>query len=131
LLYDAYPDERFVGQISSIGEVVDPNTRKVKVRITLTNPGNKLHPGMFGTANFFEGPWKVVSVPTTAVVREGDGTMMAWVTTDHHDFTKRKVKIGMQVGDRYQIIEGLKAGDQVVAKGGIFLSNMAQAQPTD
>jgi hypothetical protein len=131
LEYDAYPGEQFAGRISSIGEVIDPNTRKVKVRITLTNLGGKLHPGMFGEAHFSEGPWKVVSVPTTAVVREGDGTLTAWVTTDHQHFVKREIKIGIQVDDRYQIIDGLKPGDQVVAKGGIFLSNMAQAQPTD
>jgi multidrug efflux pump subunit AcrA (membrane-fusion protein) len=131
LQYDAYPGEQFTGWISSVGDVVDPITRKVKVRITLSNPGGKLHPGMFGTAYFYEGPWKVVEVPTTAVIREGDGTMTVWVTTDGRDFAKRKVKVGMQVDDRYQIIDGLRPGERVVAKGGIFLSNMAQAQPTD
>jgi len=131
LAYDAYPGEHFVGWISSIGEVVDPNTRKVKVRITLANPGGKLHPGMFGTAHFSEGPWKVIEVPTTAVVREGDGTMTVWVTNDGYDFVKRKVKVGMQVDDRYQIVDGLKPGERIVSLGGIFLSNMAQAQPTD
>lgn len=131
LEYNAYPGEQFVGRIASIGDVIDPNTRKVKVRITLTNPGGKLHPGMFGEAYFSEGPWKVVAIPTTAVVREGDGTLTVWVTTDHQHFLKTRVKIGMQANDRYQIIEGLLPGEQIVANGGIFLSNMAQAQPTD
>jgi cobalt-zinc-cadmium efflux system membrane fusion protein len=131
LEYDAYPCKQFVGRIASIGEVIDPTTRKVKVRINLTNPDGELHPGMFGKAYFFEGPWKVVAIPTTAVVREGDGTMTVWVTTDHLHFEKTKVKIGMQANDVYQIIEGLQPGEQIVARGGIFLSNMAQAPPTD
>jgi len=131
LTYDAYPDERFEGRISSMGEVVDPSTRKVRVRITLTNPEGKLHPGMFGTAYFYEGPWKVVEVPTTAVVREGDGTMTVWVTPDGHDFMKRNVSVGMQVDNHYQILSGLRPGEHIVAMGGIFLSNMAQTQPSD
>lgn len=131
LTYDAYPGEQFLGRISSVGEVIDPVTRKVIVRITLANPGGKLHPGMFGTARFFVGPWRVVSVPTTAVVIQGDGAMTVWVTPDGYHFYKRFVKIGIQEGDRYQILDGLQPGEHLVVMGGIFLSNMAQAQPSD
>jgi multidrug efflux pump subunit AcrA (membrane-fusion protein) len=131
LEYSAYPGEKFFGIILSIGEVIDPNTRKVKVRITIINPEGKLHPGMFGSAVFFEGQLKVVAIPSTSVVREDNGTMSVWTTTDYHHFIKRVVKIGQQIDGFYQIIEGIRPEELVVARGGIFLSNMTQEQPTD
>jgi cobalt-zinc-cadmium efflux system membrane fusion protein len=132
LEYVTYPGEKFTGQLASIGQAIDPGTRKVKVRITLANPGDKLHTAMFGTAHFTGASQKAITVPTAAVIREGDGTLSAWVTTDHHHFTRRTVTIGLQDDGIYQIADGLALGDQVVISGGIFLSNMLQAsEPTD
>jgi multidrug efflux pump subunit AcrA (membrane-fusion protein) len=131
LEYNAYPGEQFSGIISSTGEVVDPNTRKVKVRITLINSQGKLHPGMFGTADFSEGQLKITAIPTTSVVREDNGTLSVWTTTDYHHFIKRIVRIGQQSDDLYQVIEGVRPGELVVSKGGVYLSNMTQEQPTD
>ena len=71
------------------------------------------------------------AVPVTSVVREGDGMMTAWVTTDRHRLSQRVVKIGLQQDGRYQILEGLHPGELVVTEGGVFLSNMLQAPPSD
>jgi membrane fusion protein, heavy metal efflux system len=57
-------------------------------------------------------------------VREGDGTMTVWVTTDRRRFTRRTVKIGLQRDDYRQILEGVRAGELVATEGAIFLSNM-------
>jgi multidrug efflux pump subunit AcrA (membrane-fusion protein) len=128
--YVTYPGEKFIGQLASIGQAIDPNTRKVKVRIVLSNPADKLHAAMFGTAHFTGTSQKAVTVPTTAVVREGDGTMSTWVTTDGQHFHRNTVQIGMQDDGVYQITDGLELGDHVVTSGGIFLSNMLQASET-
>jgi cobalt-zinc-cadmium efflux system membrane fusion protein len=65
------------------------------------------------------------------VVREADGTMTAWVTTDRHRFVQRIIKTGLRKDDRVQILEGLQRGELVVADGAVFLSNMLEAPPTD
>jgi len=129
--YVSYPGENFLGHVSQIGDVIDPNTRKVKVRIALANANNKLHAAMFGTVQFTESPRKAVTIPVTAVVREGDGTLTAWATTDGCHFEQRIVTIGVQDSNRYQIISGLKPGEIVVSMGGVFLSNMLSAPPED
>ncbi len=129
--YDAYQGEHFSGVISSVGEVVDPVTRKEKVRISIINPDGKLRPGMFGTAHFLNGSMKVVAVPSTSVIREDNGAMSVWVTSDYRHFKMRQVRIGQQSNNDDQILDGLKPGELVVAKGGIFLSNMNQVDPTD
>jgi membrane fusion protein, heavy metal efflux system len=64
-------------------------------------------------------------------VREPDGTMAAWVTTDRHKFTERIIKIGLRKDDHVQILEGLQRGELVVSDGAVFLSNMLEAPPSD
>jgi cobalt-zinc-cadmium efflux system membrane fusion protein len=72
-----------------------------------------------------------MAIPADGVVREGDGTMTAWVTKDRHHFSQRVIKTGLREDDRVQILEGLKRGELVVTDGAIFLSNMLQAPPSD
>jgi cobalt-zinc-cadmium efflux system membrane fusion protein len=76
-------------------------------------------------------PAESVAIPMAGVVREGDGTMTAWVTTDRRRFVERIVKLGLQRDDRYQVLEGLQRGELVVADGAVFLSNMLHAPPAD
>jgi cobalt-zinc-cadmium efflux system membrane fusion protein len=70
-------------------------------------------------------PFQAIAVPTTAIVREGDGSMAVWVTTDRKTFDKRLVKTGLQQNDMTQILEGLQPGQLVVTEGGVFVSNKA------
>jgi cobalt-zinc-cadmium efflux system membrane fusion protein len=131
LTCDAYPNQQITGRVAAIGDVIDPATRTLKVRIEFTNPGNRLRAGMFGTAHFSGMVEDQVTIPATGAVREGDGTITVWVTPDRHNFLQRKVSLGMQHEDRYQVLDGLKPGELVVGEGGVFLSNMTQAQPAD
>jgi cobalt-zinc-cadmium efflux system membrane fusion protein len=64
-------------------------------------------------------------------VRNGDGTMAAWVTTDRHRFSQRIIKVGLQRDGRYQVLEGLQRGELAVTDGAVFLSNILYAPPTD
>ena len=70
-------------------------------------------------------------MPLAAVVRNGDGTMNAWVTTDHKRFVQRPVKVGLQHAGNYQILEGLKPGEQAVTEGAVFLANILFGPPAD
>jgi membrane fusion protein, heavy metal efflux system len=127
----AFPDKVFEGRVSTIGSMVDPNTRRVLVRSEVADPRHELRAGMF--ANFVirtADPMRSPGVPLNGVVREGDGTMTVWVTTDRRRFTKRTVEIGLERNGYRQILEGLQLGELVAADGAIFLSNMlATARP--
>ncbi len=76
-------------------------------------------------------PVKATAIPANGVVREGDGTQTAWVTTDRAHFTQRVVKIGLQENGMDQVLDGLKPGELVVTDGAIFLDNMLQAPVDD
>jgi len=128
----AYPDHVFKGKVSKIYEMVDPNTHRVTIRSDITDPQNELRSGML--ANFVirvQGPADGTAIPANGVVREPDGTMVAWVTTDWHHFVQRIIKTGLRRDDRVQILEGLQRGELVVTDGAVFLSNMLEAPPTD
>ena len=128
----AYDGRVFKGKVSKIYEAVDPNTHRVTIRSEIADPTNELRPGML--ANFVirvDGPVEGTAIPANGVVREPDGTMGAWVTTDRRTFTERVIKIGLRNDGRVQILDGLQRGELVVSDGAVFLSNMLQAPPSD
>ena len=128
----AYPNRVFAGKVSKIYAAVDPNTHRVTIRSEITDPKDNLRPGML--ANFVirvDGPVEAISIPANGIVREPDGTMTAWITTDRHRFTQRVITVGLRQDGRVQILEGLKPGELVVSDGAVFLSNMLQAVPSD
>jgi cobalt-zinc-cadmium efflux system membrane fusion protein len=57
--------------------------------------------------------------------------MTAWVTADHHRFSQRILKLGLQDGGWYQVLQGVDHGELVVADGAVFLNNMLNAPPTE
>jgi len=128
----AYPDQVFRGKVSKIYASVDPGTHRATIRSEIRDPRNDLRAGML--ANFIirvGNPVESVAIPANGVVREGDGTMTAWVTTDRHHFSQRVIKTGLRQDGQVQILEGLQRGELVVSDGAVFLSNMLEAPPTD
>ena len=128
----AYPGRVFNGKVSKIYATVDPNTHRVTIRSEIADPKDELRPGML--ANFVirvHEPVEAIAIPANGVVREADGTMTAWVTTDRRHFVQRIIKIGLRNDDRVQVLDGLHGGELVVTDDAVFLSNMLQAPPTD
>jgi membrane fusion protein, heavy metal efflux system len=121
----AFPDRVYDGKVTTIGAMVDPNTRRVLVRSEINDPQHELRSGMFGNFVISIGaPVASAAVPLSGVVREGDGTQTVWVTADRRRFTRRTVKIGDQRDGYRQILEGLQVGELVATDGAVFLSNM-------
>jgi membrane fusion protein, heavy metal efflux system len=128
----AYPDRWYTGRVSRVYSTIDANTHRLTVRARVDDPKGELRPGMLATAVIRSGePVESLAVPATAVVREGDGSMITWVTTDQRHFTERSLTLGLQRDGRYQVLSGLKAKELVVTEGGVFLSNMLEAPPSD
>ena len=120
----AYPNEVFRGRVTTLGLNIDPNSHRQLVRSVIDDPQHKLRAGMLASFTIETEPPKLsVSVPLDAIVREGDGTMTVWVTTDGRKFDRRTVTIGMEQDGWRQILSGLAAGEKVASTGAIFLSN--------
>jgi cobalt-zinc-cadmium efflux system membrane fusion protein len=128
----AYTNRVFRATVSKIYPAVDPNTHRETVRAEIEDPNDELRPGML--ANFVirvKGPTTGIAIPAAGVVREPDGTMTAWVTTDRRHFQQRVVRTGLRRDDRVQILDGMRAGELAVTDGAIFLSNILAAPPTE
>ena len=121
----AYPDTVFHGHVTTVGSMIDPTTHRQLVRSEIADPQHLLRSGMFASFVIRMGdPAQSPAVPVEGVVREGDGTMTVWVTTDRRRFVKRTVRVGIQQqGGWSQILEGLVPGELVVTDGAVFLSN--------
>jgi cobalt-zinc-cadmium efflux system membrane fusion protein len=127
----AYPNRVFRAKVSKVYAMVDPNTHRGTIRSEIEDPKDELRPGML--ANFVirvDGSAAGIAIPANGVVREPDGTMTAWVTTDRHRFEQRTIKTGLRRDDRVQILGGLKRGELVVTDGAVFLSSILSAPPT-
>jgi multidrug efflux pump subunit AcrA (membrane-fusion protein) len=128
----AYPARTFEGRITKIYPTVDGSTHRVMIRSEIADPQNQLRSGML--AEFVvrvEEPSEVTAIPSNSVVREADGTMTVWVTSDRHRFSQRVIKTGLRQDDRVEVREGLQPGELVVSDGAVFLSNLLQAPPSD
>jgi membrane fusion protein, heavy metal efflux system len=120
----AFPGRVFDAKVTTVGATVDPNTRRVLVRSEIKDPRHELRAGMFASFTIEVGdPERSPAIPINGVVREGDGTMTAWVTADRRHFTQRTIKIGQERDGYWQILDGVKAGELAASEGAIFLSN--------
>jgi membrane fusion protein, heavy metal efflux system len=121
----AFPGRVFRGEVSTVGSTVDPQLHRGMVRAEIDDPQHELLPGMFASFIIATGaPMNAAAVPLDGVIRQGDGSMTVWVTSDHRHFRKRTVKVGLQYDGYDQILEGIRPGEQVVTKGAIYLDNL-------
>jgi membrane fusion protein, heavy metal efflux system len=128
----AFPDRVFAGTVFRVYGTVDPNTHRVAVRVEVDDTNNELRVGMLATMTIeVSQPLEATAIPADGVVREGDGTMTAWVTTDRQHFVQRIIKTGMQEDGEVQILDGLQPGELVITEGAVFVDNILFAPQTD
>lgn len=129
---DALPGERFEGTIDAIDAKVDPATRNVQVRASLSNPRHRLLPGMFVTVAVDTGAAeRRLTLPQTAISFNPYGNTV-YVVEDKGKgpdgkpqlvATQRFVTTGATRGDQIAILTGVKEGETVVTAGLLKLRN--------
>jgi membrane fusion protein, heavy metal efflux system len=118
-----YPDHIFHGVITYVGDVLDPATRTMSLRLELPNHDRKLKPEMFATVRVYsELELNILSVPEAAVQRDRDRRFV-FVQRDAVSFEARDVTIGETNGRNVKILNGLHEGEQIVAKGAFVLKS--------
>uniref|UniRef100_Q01SJ2 Efflux transporter, RND family, MFP subunit n=1 Tax=Solibacter usitatus (strain Ellin6076) TaxID=234267 RepID=Q01SJ2_SOLUE len=116
----AYPGVTFHGKVTRIADVVDPQTRTIKVRAEMDNASGKLRPEMYGTIRHTEAMKTLPVVPAGAVL-QGDGKTSVWVERAPGRFQPVEVKVGERAGNMLPVLSGLKAGTRIVADGAMLL----------
>jgi len=121
---NAYPNQVFVGTISNVGALLDPNIRTAKVRIEVRNPG-LMRPGMFVTATF-HGQRKQThaAVPATAILHLHDRDWV-YVPVNRNQFRRVQVSGGdMLPSNMQEVASGLAPGQQVISNALEFQSTV-------
>ncbi|MEW5841733.1 MAG: efflux RND transporter periplasmic adaptor subunit [Bacteroidota bacterium] len=121
---DAFPDKKFDGKAVSVGDIVDPTTRTVKVRVTMKNFNGKLLPGMFGKIDFGDPKDNVLLIPLSAVFTV-EGTDYVFIEKEPNVFIRQQVILGPQDKNKVIVQKGISNGDKVVVGGTMLLKGLS------
>ncbi|HET8549727.1 MAG TPA: efflux RND transporter periplasmic adaptor subunit [Bryobacteraceae bacterium] len=112
-------------RVSHILPEVDPQTRTLKVRLDLPNPGLRLRADMFVDVDFRMGRAAALSVPAEAVMDTGMRKTV-YVDRGNGAIEPRQVQSGARFGDRIEIVSGLRAGERIVVSGNFLIDSESQ-----
>ncbi len=118
---EAYPDVSFPATVASIGDVVDPTSRTIKLRAWVNNTDHRLKPEMFARLHIQVGDaTPLLLIPREAVL-EVDGKQFVYVVEGPDRYVKREVKVSTVSPDHVRVLEGLKSGQRIVTKGAVLI----------
>ena len=118
--FAALPGAKYSGTISNVSDVIDPTTRSLKIRVALPNAAHKLKPEMFATIHLVGRKQSLMTVPTTAVLHEGNASFVL-VKKAEGNYEKRTVTVVNSDSDKTEIASGLQPGEIVVTVGAELL----------
>jgi membrane fusion protein, copper/silver efflux system len=120
----AFPGETFSGRIVAILPAAQADSRTLTVRIELANRSGRLRPGMFANVALVGTASTALLVPSEAVIRTGTRTLVM-LATGNGRYQPAEVRAGRESGGQTEILEGLAAGEKVVASGQFLLDSEA------
>ena len=129
---NTYPNKEFKGQVDFIDPILNTKTRTVTLRVVLNNKNDVFKPGMFVSANI-DGVKnenkETLSIPASAVLWTGESSVV-YVKANPNEpvFEMRKITLGNQIGNNYEVLEGLNNSDEIVTNGTFTVDAAAQLQ---
>lgn len=119
------PGKRWEGQVQFVYPQLDPKTRTLRVRLRFDNPAETLKPNMYASVTIYGGPKPdVLTIPAEALIRTGRENRVV-VSSDAETFSARQVEVGIQSGDRVEVLSGLEPGERVVTSGQFLIDSEA------
>ncbi len=116
---------KFTGKVDNIAALVDPDTRSVAVRVVVENPGDLLKKGMYVRVLIQARQESTgLLVPVSSMLRDDENLPFVYIVQPDGSFARRRVTISYRAGDQYDVGEGLRAGDQIVVDGALFVQFM-------
>ena len=117
----AYPDRQLHGKVLFVADMIEPDTRRGRIRIALPNGDYLIKPNMFATVVLVGKERSLVVLPSSALLMNNDRTSV-FVATAPWTFERRTVDVQLEEGPSIVIRSGVTAsagGEQVLVKGGI------------
>jgi len=127
---EAYPDVSFKGIVSEISPVVDPQTRMLEIKSRLIERDLRLKPGMFAKLKvIIEKKDNIVKIPEECVVKRYGEDFVFVVKGDRVE--KRKIKIGIRIDNKLEIVDGLLPNEEIVFRGQTLLEDNTRIKIVD
>ena len=121
---DTYPGERFIGRVTYISDILDPETRTARVRCEVSNPGIRLKLDMFATVQLpTTFSRRAMAVPVSALQQVEDRSVV-FIRKTTTTFEVRPVQVGKTVNGLVEIASGLREGEQLVTQGAFHLKSI-------
>ena len=117
--------QTFAGTLSEILPQVNASSRTLQARFEVDNRAGRLTPGMLLRLQVAGPAVSRLVVPTEAVIRTGTRAVVI-VRKGDGAFEPRDVKLGADLGEQFEVLEGLSEGDQVVASGQFLVDSEAR-----
>jgi membrane fusion protein, heavy metal efflux system len=114
LLFPSFPNEIFVANIDVIADVMNSQTRKIRVRLSLSDTQTKIRPGMYAQVNF-EALHEGLMVQKKSVI-SANARYYVFVKKSNTVFERREVAISSEAGDYIEIAGGVGVGEEVVSE---------------
>jgi RND family efflux transporter MFP subunit len=124
---DAYPGQRFDGRVDFIWPEIDPATRTARVRCDFDNHSGILRPGMFVNVSLTPHLGRGLVIPDSGVLRTGVRDI-AFLNKGDGYLQPVDVELGAHLGDHFQVLTGLRAGDEIVASANFLIDSESQLQ---
>ncbi len=129
---NAYQNKAFKGRVDFIDPILNTKTRTVTLRVVLKNEQNIFKPGMFVSAKVAgvtSNNSEVLTIPSSAILWTGERSVVYLKTdSDQPIFEMREVTLGNLIGDKYEVLEGLFADNEIVTNGTFTVDAAAQLQ---
>lgn len=110
------------GHVDFIASIVDPGTRATTVRVLAPNPGQLLKRDLFVRLQLHSSrEHKGIVIPPSSVLRDDDNLPFVFIANADKSFSRRRITLGSAVKGGYEITEGLKAGEQILSNGALFV----------
>ncbi|MGN0190276.1 MAG: efflux RND transporter periplasmic adaptor subunit [Candidatus Cryptobacteroides sp.] len=115
---DAFPGKTFKGTINRVYPTINQLTHTFNVEVIVPNRDYLLRPGMFARVTVRFGVNNSVVIPDTAVIKQtGSGERFVYVLNSDGTVTYQNVKLGIRMGNEFEILSGIEEGDKVVIDG--------------
>lgn len=113
---DAYPDEEFTGKLVNISPIIDRTSQTCDIEVEVSNPNQRLKPGMFTRVELTVSENKVALViPADSFIKESEDNYV--FVADKGKAIKKKVTLGISDGIKIEVISGLNLGEQLIIVG--------------
>jgi len=116
------------GQVTAIDRAIDPATGTITIRASFPNQGGTLRAGMnVNIRNRYALSGERITIPHKAI-EDQLGTTNVYVVNDSSRVEQRQVRLGIKIGDRVVVEEGLAAGERIAVDGIINLQQGSKVQ---